>query len=75
MRQRPRTGQDRANHIFSGRLNTNLRTARVEEPLLFHIDKASLGMARTDEATPWDDCPNAKSNANTFVGARAYRVF
>ena len=26
-------------------------------------------------ATPWDDCPYGKSNANTFVRARAYRVF
>ena len=32
-------------------------------------------MARIDEAIPWDDCPYAKSNANTFVHARAYRVF
>ena len=26
-------------------------------------------------ATPRDDCPYAKSNANTFVPSRAYRVF
>ena len=26
-------------------------------------------------ATPWDDCPYGKSNANTYVRARAYRVF
>ena len=26
-------------------------------------------------ATPWDDFPYTKSNANTFVRARAYRVF
>ena len=26
-------------------------------------------------ATPWDDCPYTESNANTFVGAHAYRVF
>ena len=26
-------------------------------------------------ATPWDDCPYGKSNANTFVRAHAYRVF
>ena len=26
-------------------------------------------------ATPWDDCPYGKSNANTFVRARAHRVF
>ena len=32
-------------------------------------------MSRIDEAIPWDDCPDAKSNANTFVRARAYRVF
>ena len=43
--------------------------------LLFLIDKSSLGMSRKDEAIPWDDCPYAKSNANTFVRARAYRVF
>ena len=29
-------------------------------------------MARIDEAIPWDDCPYAKSNANTYVQARAY---
>ena len=39
------------------------------------MNKSSLGMARIDEAIPWDDCPYAKSNANTFVRARAYRVF
>ena len=32
-------------------------------------------MSRIGVATPWDDCPYAKSNANTFVCARAYRVF
>ena len=32
-------------------------------------------MTRIDEAIPWDDCPYAKSNDNTFVHARAYRVF
>ena len=32
-------------------------------------------MARIDEAIPRDDCPYAKSNANTFICARAYRVF
>ena len=32
-------------------------------------------MARKDEAIPWDDCPYARSNANTFVRARAYMVF
>ena len=26
-------------------------------------------------ATPWNDCPYGKSNANTFVRARAYRIF
>ena len=44
-------------------------------PLLFRIDKSSLGVPRIGVATPWDDCPYAKSNANTFVRARAYRVF
>ena len=43
--------------------------------LLFRIDKSSLGVSRIGVATPWDDCPYAKSNANTFVRARAYRVF
>ena len=43
--------------------------------LLFRIDTASLGVSRTVVATPRDDCPYAKSNANTFVRARAYRVF
>ena len=45
--------------------------------LLFLIDKSSLGMSRINEAIPWVDCPYAKSNANTFVRARAraYRVF
>ena len=32
-------------------------------------------MSRIGVATPRDDCPYAKSNANTFVRARAYRVF
>ena len=44
-------------------------------PLLFHIDKSSLGVSRIGVATLWDDCPYAKSNANTFVRAHAYRVF
>ena len=35
----------------------------------------SLGVSRIGVDTPWDDCPYAKSNANTFVCARAYRVF
>ena len=26
-------------------------------------------------ATAWDDCPYGKSNANTFIRARTYRVF
>ena len=43
--------------------------------LLFHIDKSSLGVSHIGVATPWDDFPYAKSNANTFVRARAYRVF
>ena len=47
----------------------------VHSPLLFRIDKSSLGVSRIGVATPWDDCPYTKSNANTFVRARAYRVF
>ena len=43
--------------------------------LLFRIDKTSLGVSRIGVATPRDDCSYAKSNANTFVRARAYRVF
>ena len=43
--------------------------------LLFCIDKSSLGVSHIGVATPWDDCPYAQSNANTFVRARAYRVF
>ena len=39
-------------------------------PLLFGIDKTSLGVSGIGVATPWDDCPYAKSNANTFVRAR-----
>ena len=46
-----------------------------KKSLLFRINKSSLGMARIDEAIPWDDCPFAKNNANTFIRARAYRVF
>ena len=34
-----------------------------------------MGCLRIGVATPWDDCPYGKSNANTFVCARAYRVF
>ena len=48
---------------------------QVNQSLLFRIDKSSLGVPRIGVATPWDDCPYAKSNANTFVRARAYRVF
>ena len=44
-------------------------------PLLFCIDKSYLGVSPTEVATPWDDCPSTKSNANTFVRACAYRVF
>ena len=33
----------------------------------FRIDKSSLGVSRIGVATPWDDCPYPKSNANTFV--------
>ena len=40
-----------------------------------YIYKTSLGGSRIGLATPCDDCPHAKSNANTFVRARAYRVF
>ena len=39
------------------------------------MNKSSLGVARIDEAIPWDDRPYAKSNANTFVHAHAFRVF
>ena len=41
----------------------------------FCVDKSSLGVSRIDEATPWDDCPYAKSNANTFFSVCAYCVF
>ena len=34
-----------------------------------------MGCLRIGVATPWDDCPYGKSNANTFVRARAYRFF
>jgi len=44
------------------------------QALLFRMNKSSLGMSRIDEAIPWDDCPYAKSNANTFVRARAPSV-
>ena len=47
----------------------------VSSSLLFRMNKSSLGMARIDEAIPLDDCPYALCNANTFVRARAYRVF
>ena len=52
---------------------TSLHLCNV--PLLFRMNKSSLGMARIDEAIPWDDCPYAKSNANTFVRACVYKVF
>ena len=40
------------------------------------LDKAvCVGCLGIGVATPWDDCPYGKSNANTFVRARAYRVF
>ena len=48
---------------------------REQSPLLFRKDKSSRGVSLTDEATPWDACPYALSNANTFIRARAYRVF
>ena len=44
---------------------------RWDVTLLFRIDKSSLGVSRIGVATLWDDCPYAKSNANTFVHARA----
>ena len=51
-------------------------TARiVHSSLLLRIDKSSLGVSHIGVATPWDDWPYTKSNANTFVRARAYRVF
>ena len=34
-----------------------------------------MGCLRIGVATPWDDCPYGKSNTNTFVHARVYRVF
>ena len=34
-----------------------------------------MGYPRIGVATPWDDCPYGKSNANTFVRACAYMVF
>ena len=37
--------------------------------------RKSLGMSHINEAIPWDECPNTKSNANTFICAHAYRVF
>ena len=42
--------------------------------LLFRIDKTSLGVSRIGVATPRDDCPYTKSNVNTFIRARVYRV-
>ena len=36
---------------------------------------ASLGLSLIDEANQWDDCSNVESNTNTFIRARAYRVF
>ena len=42
-------------------------------PLLFRIDKTSLGVSCIGVATLWDDI--FPSNANTFARARAYRVF
>ena len=47
----------------------------VPLPLLFRIDKSSLGVSRILVSTPRDDCPYAKSNDNPFVRAHAYRVF
>ena len=44
-------------------------------PLLFRIDKKSLGVSHIGVTTPWDDCPYAKSNATTFVRACANMVF
>ena len=38
---------------------------QMREALLFHIDKTSLGVSHIGVATPWDDCPYTKSNANT----------
>ena len=43
------------------------------QTLLVRIDKTSLGMSGV--ATPRNDCPYAKSNANTLIRACAYRVF
>ena len=52
-----------------------LKWCRDHFPLPFCRDKLSLGVSHVDGATPWDDCPYAKGNANTFVRACAYRVF
>ena len=43
--------------------------------LLFCIDKTYPGVSHIGVATPWDDCPYPKSNTNTFVCARAHKVF
>ena len=59
---------------FDPRRETSLSVS-LYQSLLFRIDKTSLGVSRIGVATPRDDCPYAKSNANTFVRARAYRVF
>ena len=45
------------------------------DTILFRIDKTSLGVSRIGVATPWDDCPYTKSNANTFVRAHAYTQY
>ena len=61
-------------HVIKPSKN-NRETSTMHSALLFRMNKSSLGMARIDEAIPWDDCPYAKSNANTLVRPRAYRVF
>ena len=61
--------------MFCPRVETNKGGDVEKAPLLFRIDKTSLGVSRIGVATPRDDCPYEKSNANTFVRARAYRVF
>ena len=41
-----------------GRLDL-CKSSLLPEPLLFLLDESSLGMARIDEAIPWDACPYA----------------
>ena len=70
-RDNPNNGDETSEEIVPRRFGVT----QVKRSLLFRIDKTSLGVSRIGVATPRDDCPYAKSNANTFVRARAYRVF